>query len=96
MNFRTLRRGAVLAILAFACLVFGLRVPQAYMNLRAKREHVRELQKQNEALRKENEQRKRWIEDVSKNPSQQENLLRERYHKQRQGDTTFIIQPEKK
>lgn len=95
MNSRTLRRGAVLAILAFACVFFGIRVPQAYMNLRAKREHVRELQQRNDQLRKENDKRKRWIEDLTKNSSEQENVLRERYHKQRKGDTTFII-PEKK
>lgn len=96
MDSRTLRRGAVLAILGFACVVFGFRVPQAYMNLRAKREHARELEQRNEQLRKENAKRRQWIEDLTKNSSEQENVLRERYHKQRQGDTTFIIQPEKK
>ncbi len=91
-----LRRGAAFAIIAVAILFFGVRVPQAYANLRAKHERIRQLQQHNADLRNENDKRKKWIDDLSRNPTEQENVLRERYHKQRQGDTTFIIQPEKK
>jgi len=87
MDSRMLRRGALLAILGFACVVFGLRVPQAYMSLRAKQEKVRELEQRNEQLRQENAKRRQWIEDLTKNSSEQESVLRERYHKQRNTET---------
>ncbi len=89
-----LRRGALLAIVAVAVLFFGVRVPRAYGNLKSKHERIRQLQQRNADLRNENEKRRQWVEDLSSNPAEQENVLRERYHKQRQGDTTFIIQPE--
>lgn len=95
MIFQLLRRGAFAAVLAFVGLFFALRVPQTYAAWREKNVQIRKLQQQNADLRKDNLERKKWIDDLTRNRSEQENLLRREYHKQRQGDTTFMIQPGK-
>jgi cell division protein FtsB len=96
MIFQFLRRGAFVAVLAFLGLFFALRVPQTYAALRVKNEQIRKLQRHNADLKKDNAERKKWIDDLTSNRSEQENLLRREYHKQRQGDTTFMLQPDQK
>jgi cell division protein FtsB len=89
-----LRFRFVLAVLAFVVLVLGLRVPQAYSTLRAKHDRIRQLQQTNADLRKENGERRKWIDDLGRNPAMQEKVLRERYHKGRDGETTFMLKPD--
>ncbi len=96
LRFRFLRKGAFVAILAFAGLFFALRVPQTYAALRVKNHEIRKLQQRNADLKKDNGERKKWILDLTRNRSEQENLLRREYHKQRDGDTTFMLQPDHK
>lgn len=94
MRFRFLRRSVFVAVLAFAGLFFALRVPQSYAALRVKNDQIRRLQQHNADLKKDNGERKKWIDDLTRNRSEQENLLRRQYHKQREGDTTFMLQPD--
>lgn len=96
MRLRFLRRGVFVAALAFVGLFFALRVPQTYAALRVKNGQIRKLQQRNADLKKDNGERKKWIDDLTRNRSEQENLLRREYHKQRQGDTTFMLQPDQK
>ncbi len=90
MAFRFLRRGAFVALFALA-LIFGLRVPQSYMAWRAKNVKIRALERENADLKRENEKRRIWIEDLKNNRSAQERVIRERLQKQREGDTTFML-----
>ncbi len=88
---RFLGGGALLALISLTALFFALRVPQTYAAWRTKNDKIRVLQRQNADMRKENTDLKRWIEDLKSNRATQERVLRDQYHKQRQGDMTFQL-----
>jgi cell division protein FtsB len=99
MKSAVARWGGLLAAAGFGIfLIFALRVPQGFAQLSRKHEEIRQLQRSNADLSRENAMKRDRINKLRGNRSEQELEIRERLKKLRQGETSFIIpeQPQPK
>ncbi len=86
----------MIVLLAVAVtLFFGLRVPQAIGDLRAKNENIRQLQKENADLEKELLDKRDRVRKLRDSRSEQELEIRRQLRYQREGETSIIL-PEQK
>ncbi len=83
----------LLAVAAF--LFFGLRVPQAVADLRARHETIRRLQKENADLEKDLAEKRDRVRRLRDSRSEQELEIRKQLKYQREGETSIIL-PEQK
>lgn len=92
-----LRPLAVVAALAglAAYATITLRGPQGVSALEQRRHEIRVLEEQNADLMRDIAAKKQRIEHLSDDPHTQELEIRKRLHKQRAGETQFIL-PESK
>ena len=92
-----LRTGRVFALVAAAAfLFFGLHVPQAIGDLRAKHEAIRRLQKENADLEKELAEKREHVRKLRDSRSEQELEIRRQLRYQREGETSIILPEQKK
>jgi cell division protein FtsB len=97
MKLLVLRAGRLLVLLAAVAFVFfGLRVPQAVADLRAKHETIRRLQKENADLEKELAEKRDRVRKLRDSPSEQELEIRRQLRYQREGETQIILPEQKK
>jgi cell division protein FtsB len=82
-------------LLACCCAFFALRAPQGYAALREKRGQVRDLEKQNADLAKDNQLKRERIKKLLQDREEQELAIREHMKMLKQGETQFIIQDSK-
>ncbi len=88
--------GGPLAIFGVAVLLFfALRVPQGFSALREKHQQIRQLQKENADLARENEAKRERIRKLRESRSEQELEIRKRLKLQREGETSIILPNEK-
>ena len=73
------------------CLFFALRVPQGFSQLTQKHAEIRDLQRRNADLARENASKRDRIRKLRDSRSDQELEIRERLKKLREGETSFII-----
>ena len=79
----------VVAVLGVYAVV-TLRGPHGIPALLAKREQIRAMQEENDALRKANMRRRERIRLLQESPSEQELVIKERLKLTHPGDTEFI------
>jgi cell division protein FtsB len=90
---RVLRRKGTLFAVAIVAAYAWIAVhgPRGLDALLEKRREIQKLEEQNEALKRENEQRRDRIDRLEKNRSEQEMEIRKQLKLQRPGETTFIL-----
>jgi cell division protein FtsB len=92
--FHGSKRRAGIAVVVIAAGAYGwlfLRGPQGLETLFEKRREIRQLEERNDAIRRENEQRKERIHRLESSRSEQEMEIRKQLKLQRPGETTFIL-----
>ncbi|MEK7403526.1 MAG: septum formation initiator family protein [Acidobacteriota bacterium] len=88
--------GLLAAVLAGSLLFLALDLKRGYSELGAKRQHIRDLEQRNAELKAENRKKRERIDKLRYDQRQQELEIRERQKKVRQGETTFVLQDQKK
>jgi cell division protein FtsB len=97
MRSALLRWGGLLAAAALlVALVLVLRVPQGFSALQEKHQRIRQLQKENSDLLKENQRRQERIRQLKESSAQQEREIRERLKMLREGETSFVLPEQEK
>jgi cell division protein FtsB len=92
MRLALFRWGGWLAAAALlVALLLVLRVPQGFATLQEKHLRIRQLQKENSDLFKENQRRKDRIRQLQESSAEQEREIRERLKLLRQGETSFVL-----
>jgi cell division protein FtsB len=92
--FHGSKRRAGIAVVVIAAGAYGwlfLHGPQGLETLIEKRREIRQLEERNDAIRRENEQRKERIHRLESSRSEQEMEIRKQLKLQRPGETTFIL-----
>jgi cell division protein FtsB len=96
MKSAVLRVSSVAAFLLGCFYVFfALRAPQGYAALREKRVQIRQLERQNADLAKENQLKREKIRKLLDDRQEQDRVIREHTRKLKPGETQFIIQDSK-
>ena len=87
------RRAAYVAVFALigAYGLIALKGPQGIEALLAKHGEIRQLQEQNAALVRENQERRERIKRLKDSPSEQDMEIRKKLKLQKPGETTFIL-----
>ncbi len=76
-------------------LFFALRVPQGFSGLRVKHQQIRQLEKENADLARENAAKSDRIRRLRDSTSEKEMEIRKRLKVQGQGDTTIFLPNDK-
>ena len=82
-------------LLACVCVFFGLRAPDGYATWMQRRAQIRELEKNNGKLAKENQLKRERIQKLLEDRGEVDKEIRERMKKLKPGETQFIIQDNK-
>ena len=85
---------AVVLLLAAAYTAATLRGPHGPAALKRKQEEVRQLEKQNQDLAKDIEQRRQRLKRLSEGQSEQELELRRQYKLVRPDEKVFVLPPQ--
>ncbi len=73
-----------------------LRSPQGISSVMEKQREIRGLQQQNADLEREIQRKRERIRKLKEDRNEQEMVIRERYHLLKEGETTFVLQDQKK
>jgi cell division protein FtsB len=73
-----------------------LRSPQGISSVIEKQREIRGLQQQNADLEREIQRKRERIRKLKEDRNEQEMVIRERYHLLKEGETTFVLQDQKK
>lgn len=93
--FRTAWPVVVLMVVAIY-VVATLRSPEGLAAVFAKQSEIRKLQQQNADIEQDIRTKRERIRKLSEDSSEQDIVIRERLRLLKQGETTFIIQDQKK
>jgi cell division protein FtsB len=87
----------LVALLGVGVYVYAtLRSPQGLSAVLEKQRQIRDLQQQNANLDRDIQQKRERIRKLKEDRNEQEMVIRERYHLLKEGETSFILQDQKK
>lgn len=88
--FKVIYSGLLLAGVAYG--VMELRGPNGISALMAKRQQIRQIEKENESLHREVESTRQQVEELKNNPEKQDLEIRKGLGLMKPGEKTYIMQ----
>jgi cell division protein FtsB len=97
MSFLFRQLAYVAAFVLVGLYVFTmLKGPQGVPAMLERRQELLKTERENEALRKQIEEQKRYLEQLAEDPATRERVVREKTGKQKPNETTIIYDEEQK